>query len=369
MGLLFYENKEFAGGAVEENAIKAVHFGGELLWPHVPIVITVDTSISPIITVRNISGYVVSWGDGISDLATDNIISHTYSSTKLYDIKINGLNHFPDYFLFEQKNVIEINTSIKVVGIGYQAFYNCASISVFKADLSLTTRVDFAAFSYAFKEGSHIELNFSNKDVVFAQRIFAFSKIYKVTIKPTSTTNVSTSMFLNCLELKEVYLGKVSLFDYEAFCNCSSISVFKADLSTTTGVGYCAFSNAFKKGSHVELNFSCAGILVSQASFANSSVYKITINPTVGYSLSASEFSGCSELIEIDLGQPLSFGYAPMDGCVGLQTVRLHTLIPPLYAPNIPKNLLQSIFVPASSLLAYKSAPNWVNYADYMRGF
>ena len=84
---------------------------------------------------------------------------------------------------------------------------------------------------------------------------------------------------------------------------------------------------------------------------------------TTGYGI----FNNCSALTSVTIGTGLSTlpGYT-FDSCTALRNVTMNRTTPPTLGSNCFRNCtsLQHIYVPASSVNAYKTATGWSNYAS-----
>jgi len=376
MGHLYYENKNFAGGAFEKKIIKSVYFGKELLWPHIPLFITVDTSISKTITLENVNGLSIDWGDG--NFGTGgSATTHTFSDIGIYEIKIEGMSVIPDAFLTSQTSVIKLFSKILFSSIGDNAFYYCSAITSFIADFSKITQIhdsNTGVFRNAFASGSHIELNFSSDAFIkLGVQAFYVSKVWKVHFSPNATFSVGGGAFSTCNELVEVTLGRITSLGDNAFYNCSAITSFTADFSQITQIPDSSsgvFRNAFASGSHIELNFSSdAFTKLGVQAFYVSKVWKVHFSPNATFSVGGGAFSACNELVEVTLGIVTIIDTNAFYNCIKLQTIRISNPNPPPINTVIPTNSLQKIYVPAASLSAYQNATGWIAYASYMEGF
>ena len=78
-------------------------------------------------------------------------------------------------------------------------------------------------------------------------------------------------------------------------------------------------------------------------------------------------FSSCSALTNITIGNAItSIGYGAFSYCNSLASVTIHTTIPPTLSKNAFKNNAtgRKIYVPSSSVEAYKAASGWSTYAS-----
>ena len=74
-------------------------------------------------------------------------------------------------------------------------------------------------------------------------------------------------------------------------------------------------------------------------------------------------FYDCSSLNSITIPKSVtSFDEGAFEGCSGLTTMTVEATTPPKYG-SLPGSV-QTIYVPASSVDAYKSADGWNNYSD-----
>lgn len=93
----------------------------------------------------------------------------------------------------------------------------------------------------------------------------------------------------------------------------------------------------------------------------------INLNPT---SIGGFAFNSCYKLTSVDIGENItSIGQYAFYGCYNLHTVYVRATTPPALGTNA-FNLNHDnriIYVPKNSLDAYKSAPNWSNYADSIK--
>ncbi len=76
-------------------------------------------------------------------------------------------------------------------------------------------------------------------------------------------------------------------------------------------------------------------------------------------------FSHCSSLVEIVFPSSVTeMGSTIFNFCTNLTTVTIKATVPPTIQSTTFDDTVQTFYVPAESVEAYKTATNWANYAD-----
>ena len=339
---LRYDVGKRAIGSIRKSFIKL-----EMLPPPppplpIPFIVAVDSSILSALTINNIAGLSVNWGDGNSETISGNIVTHTFNSLGLFDVKLYGIENIPAYFLQNQILVKKIISNIIIPSIGTQAFDGCQNITDFIGDLDVTNLPEGdnlhhkATFSSAFASGSQIELNFiSEKFTRIGMYSFYSSKIRKIRFNQNSVFSIGSWAFNDCTELEEVTLGVVTKIGDSAlpytFLGCSAIKKFEVDFSQLTSIedGYNAlspiagvFAGAFAPGSHIELNFNSSSLTkIGHQSFMNSKIWKVHFANSANFTIGFAAFGWCSELVELNLGGVVNIGANAFIGCSSITTI------------------------------------------------
>jgi len=311
--------------------------------PPVPFIVAVDSSILSVLTINNIAGLLVNWGDGNTETIVGNSVTHIFATSGLFDVKLYGIENIPAYFLQTQTLVKKIISNIIIPLIGTQAFDGCQNITDFIGELDVPNLPDGdnlhqkATFSNTFAAGSQVELNFTSENFTrIGMYSFYASKIKKIRFNPNAVFSIGSFAFYNCTELEEVILGKVteignSLQLPYAFTYCSKIKKFEIDLSMIVSIpdGYSdfgpvagAFASAFASGSNIELNFTSPNLTkIGSQAFMSSKIWKVHFSNNANFTIGFAAFAWCSELVELNLGSVITIGANAFLGCSSITTI------------------------------------------------
>jgi hypothetical protein len=189
----------------------------------------------------------------------------------------------------------------------------------------------------------------------------------------TDLDNTNGNTFSNCSSLEEVKLpDSVQIIGGFAFANCEKLEemIFPSSLQTVGGY-------AFQDSGITKADFSsCSNFqeFVWVGIFLRCVNLREVILPTAVTSLNVSMFSGCTSLESIELPALLgTIEGRAFYGCTLLTMIDLsETVVPPSliqdgagrteWFEGTPANLV--IYVPASSVTAYKTAANWSTFAS-----
>lgn len=168
---------------------------------------------------------------------------------------------------------------------------------------------------------------------------------------PETLTIIGANSFYGDKQLKTINFPE-SITDILAcaFDNCNNLEIESLSLPNLTSLSDTVFGNCYKLKRVTNLG-SITNLLAPESSkgvFYNCTNLKVVILPATLETLGSQ--------------------YSPFAGCNSLEDVVCYATIPPAVACStiFPKNKLKVIYVPDSSIDAYRSATNWSNYYDYI---
>ena len=148
-----------------------------------------------------------------------------------------------------------------------------------------------------------------------------------------------------------------------AFNSCSAMTECQIPYGTTT-IGASAFTNSITL---MYADIPSTVTSIGDGAFMNCLNFRYTSIPSSVISIPSNCFRNCDGLSDIELPSSItSIGGYAFENCSGLFTVTVHTSTPPTLGSNVFQNTNSNlkIYVPASSVDAYKSASGWSSYAD-----
>lgn len=171
------------------------------------------------------------------------------------------------------------------------------------------------------------------------------SKLTSITI-PNTVTTIGSDAFNHCTSLTSVNIPDgVTKIEIDAFCYCSSLTSITIPDSVTS-IGDGAFYQCY-------------------------SLTSVTISNGVT-TIGDSAFDRCTSLTSVTIPNSVtSIGQSAFDNCTNLTSVYCKPTTPPtggnyMFNGNASG---RKIYVPATSVEAYKSANYWSGYADAIVGY
>ena len=175
--------------------------------------------------------------------------------------------------------------------------------------------------------------------------------LLETVILPETLTIIGYNSFNECAKLKTInFPESITAIWPSAFNDCNNLEIESLSLPNLTSLGDAVFRNCYKLKRVTNLG-SITNILAPRNGtgvFYNCTNLKVVVLPATLETLGSQ--------------------YSPFNGCTALEDVVCYATIPPAVACStiFPKNKLKGIYVPDSSIDAYKSATNWSNYYDYI---
>ncbi len=188
--------------------------------PHITATFDI-TEADTAITLKNLTGMTIEWGDG----TTDNNLTHTYSKVGKYTCRIYGVSNLGSEAFFECNSLMSIEIPNSVTSIGTACFKLCKNLKFINIPNGVKT-----IYSYTFENCTSLT-SIEIPDSVSSIGAFAFNyctSLKSVIFERNSTlTDIGKYAFSNCTSVTsiEIPVG-VASFGVYAFFNCKQIQEF-----------------------------------------------------------------------------------------------------------------------------------------------
>ena len=193
--------------------------------------------------------------------------------------------------------------------------YNVTSTT---SDTKIVNTIMSSAFSAKLEDGTEVPLQ--NNFTYFR---FPNTGPQKVIFTANNYTRGRLPSFMSCITISDVFIPDVPEYTY-------------IDLS------------GFEK---------CVGLT------------KINIPDNITAITNGVNFLYCTGLTEVVIGTNFkAFGNQVFLGCQNLTAVTINTVVPPTIGNGVIDNTNAYFYVPDESVSAYKTAQNWAQYADHIKG-
>lgn len=231
----------------------------------------------------------------------------------------------------------KVRLSNTITSIPSEAFYMCGALQNIYIPSSVTSIGNSAFFSCE----SLISIVLPAAVTSIGTGAFAYCRAMKRIEIPDSVAYIGNSAFRDCHSLASVYIPRgITTINEYTFYDCESLkSVVLPD--TITSIGQYAFMNCF-------------------------SLESVDIPDSVS-SIGSSAFRNCRSLFSISLPSNITeIDDTMFNGCKSLTSMIINNSVPiSLTGSNSFSSCEKlTIYVPSSSLEAYKTASGWSDYAD-----
>jgi len=177
---------------------------------------------------------------------------------------------------------------------------------------------------------------------------------------------ISSSTFYGCSKLSSCTISNnVTRIGEHAFRNCISLT------GITIPTGITAISahtfNGCTKLSNVDIPSGVTVIGTGAFEYCSASTFTSVTIPDSTTEIGTAAFLYCRNLVSVNIGSGVTkIGYNTFAGCANLTSVTITAITPPRLMDTNAFNDTNNcpIYVPSSSVGAYKAANNWSAYAS-----
>lgn len=270
-----------------------------------------------------------------------------------------------------------VNLPDGVTQIAASAFYDCAQLRTIGIPASVKT-IGEAAF-YGCSRLQQVDL--ANVKTL-GKKAFQDCKALESVIADRLSA-VPQSAFESCSALTSVELSSdINTIGEHAFKNCKALTHITLPSMLTT-----ISKEAFENCPLTSLELPGQLVTIGERAFKNCKGLTSVRVPDVCATIDKEAFRDCTSLVEIDLGQGLrhlgdnalretaittlilpetitEVGKKVAEKCKSLTRIECHATLPPKL-DGVSNNKVE-VYVPATSLSAYRSAKNWKNFKSIL---
>ena len=289
-----------------------------------------------------------------------------YDCEKLTSITIpSSVMSIGRYAFEECSNLTSINIPDNVTSIGYQAFSECSNLTSINIPSGVTS-IEDNTFIDCSKLAS---INLPDGIISIGEKAFyRCSSLTSINI-PASVTSIDMYAFGGCNALSQVHITNLS-----AWCKIT-FEYGSANPLTNKHYDYLGqevYADLFLNGTKVTDLVIPADIttIKSYTFYSCHTLKSITIHNNVS-TIGSAAFSGCANVSTLTIGSGVTNIQYAFDATNSLSTIYCKAVTPPQLSESTFSNVATDykIYVPTSSVDAYKAATNWSTYADKIVGY
>ncbi len=319
-----------------------------------------------------------------------NISENTFSSCKsLTTLNIpNSITSIGTSAFSNCTGISSIYIPNSVTNIGNYAFQNCESLTHLKVDWANPLLINAYVFNYVPIENVKLYVPAGNLALYTVAPIWkGFGNIIEgvlplnfmvsgINYVVTSSTTVEVGANNNfqgeaVISSIVTYLGinySVTSLGYHAFKNCRALTAITIP-NTVTSIGDYALADC---NDLISITIPNSVESIGDNAFSVCIRLLSLIIPNSVKSIGKSAFYYCTDITTISLPNSLtSIGYNAFNSCVSLTYLKVDWANPLLINANVFQNeqiLSANLFVPSSTLAAYKAASVWQDFGNIVEG-
>lgn len=289
-----------------------------------------------------------------------------YNDSNLTGITIpQGVSSITNSCFSRCTSLSSINIQNGVTNIGESAFTQCISLTNVSIPDSVTT-IGYAAFSGCT---SLISCTLGSGLTEINSSAFQGCTSLRSIVIPSGVTYIRSVTFSNCSGLTSVTIpNTVTNIGINSFADCTSLT----GVSIPDSVTYIDGSAFWGCSGMITLTLGTGLTSIEGGAFSNCiSISGLTIPDNVT-NIGYSAFKQCSGMTELLIGSGVtSIGHHAFYNCSGLTSITCLATTPPTLEKDAPYGQSYAfngsdcpIFVPSSSVNAYKSASEWSRYSS-----
>lgn len=326
--------------------------------------------------------------------------NYAFAATNLESISIpSSITTIQEGVFLQCQNLSSVYIPNSVTTIGSNAFCECSSLTTI--DINSVTTVEMMAFMGCT---SLTDFTFPNSVVSIGDGVFSYCTNLSSVYLGNSVSYIEGRLFHRCPNVQQIIVAPDNP-TYDSRDNCNAhirTSQNRLDVgckatvipNTVTTIGSTAFFGCIQldsieiPNSVTEIQWEafaeCSGLVYVDLPNSLVSIYGgafdgcsslTTIEiPKSVTSLGTNAFSRCNNLMSFTVPSAVTFmGNQIFDECYNLAFVNILNDNPPTlgqysYDIDFPtSNANFAIYVPYESVDAYKMAPNWSTYANYIQ--
>lgn len=311
-----------------------------------------------------------NWGDG-TGITTEQIEAVTDIGTKFkgntvietFDEfeKFIGISDVGSFAFADCSNLKSINIPKHINFIQEHAFINCASLS----ELTIPNNINIIGRD-AFKDCTSLSIDLTDKLLNITElgaNSFKNSKVCGIINMPkvTSIGNISQGDMFYGTNISEINIGgNVELIPYEFCNNCSKLNRLTLGESIKT-----IYSKAFMGCDIKELNLPYITHIIDNVFSYNPNLKKVILPSIVELGSDAFTYDNALELIDLGANCTKIANHSAFVIPGGNYTLISRAITPPALGGGMKQPKV--IYVPDASVEAYKTATNWITYADRIK--